>query len=63
MTRTRQTRRRPPLLHHLRTPLARYGFTTLALLAAATDQVWPFVITAALATYGWRTRHRRPRRR
>lgn len=63
-TPTRQTRRHPPLLHILRTPLARWGFTILAVLAAATDQVWPFALTAVLATYGWRTRPgRRPRHR
>lgn len=62
-TPTRHTPRVPPLLHHLRTPLARWGFTLLAFTAAATDQVWPFAITATLATYGWRTRPRRRRTR
>lgn len=63
-TPTRRTRTRVPVLHLLRTPLARWGFTALALLAAYSDQVWPFVITTALAAYGWRTqpRRRRPRR-
>lgn len=60
-TPARRSRTHLPLL--LRTPLARWGFLLLALLSAATDQVWPFAITALLATYGWRTRHRRPRRR
>lgn len=58
MTRTQRTRRHQPLLHHLRTPLARWGFTILALLAATTQQVWPFLITTARAAYGWRTRPR-----
>jgi hypothetical protein len=56
-TPARRSRTNLPLL--LRTPLARWGFTILALLAAGTDQVWPFAITALLATYGWRTRPRR----
>lgn len=61
-TPARRSRTHLPLL--LRTPLARWGFTACALLAAGTDQVWPFVITALLATYGWRTRtNRHPRRR
>jgi hypothetical protein len=59
VTRTRRTRRHLPLLHPLRTPLARWGFTLLALLAATTHQAWPFIITTALAAYGWRTRPRR----
>lgn len=48
-----------PLAATLRTPLARYGFTTLAVLALATAQPWPFLITTALATYAWRNRTRR----
>ncbi|MEW2267898.1 hypothetical protein [Streptomyces sp. NPDC047868] len=62
-TPARRIRSHPPLLHHLRTPMARWGFTILALLAAASDQMWPFFFTAALATYGWRTRPRRRTRR
>lgn len=63
-TPTRRTRRRM-LLHHLHTPLARWGFTTLAILAATTNQVWPCAFATALAVYGWRTRPqpRRTRRR
>jgi len=62
-TPTRRTRTRASALHLLHRPLARWGFTALALLSAATDQVWPFVITAALAAYGWRTPPRRRRTR
>lgn len=61
MTRTRQTRRRT-LLHHLHTPLARWGFTLLATLAVLTNQVWPCAFATCLAVYGWRT-HPKPRHR
>lgn len=43
---------------HFRSPLARWGFTTLAALALATAQPGPFLVTAALAAYSWRARHR-----
>ncbi|MFE9812434.1 hypothetical protein [Streptomyces sp. NPDC005548] len=62
-TRTRQPRTRRSVLPLLRTPLARWGFTVLALLALMSDQVWPFVVTAGLAAYGWRTPRRRRRTR
>jgi hypothetical protein len=37
-----------------RRPLARWGFTALALLAIATGQTGPFLVTAVLAAYAWR---------
>ena len=43
---------------HFRTPLARWGFTALALFAAATDQFVPYLFCAALAFYAWRVRRR-----
>jgi hypothetical protein len=39
-----------------RTPLARWGFTACALLALLTQQTGPFIVTAALAAYAWKTR-------
>ncbi|MEW1565855.1 hypothetical protein AB0454_23050 [Streptomyces sp. NPDC093509] len=62
-TPTRRTRTRASALHLLNRPLARWGFTALAVLALMSDQVWPFVITTALAAYGWRTQPRRRTRR
>lgn len=44
-------------------PLARWGFTACALLATATGQLWPALITAALAAHAWRTPRRRRRTR
>ncbi|MFF7949114.1 hypothetical protein [Streptomyces griseorubiginosus] len=44
-----------------RRPLARYGFTTLAVVALLTAQPGPFLVTAVLAAYSWRSA--RPRRR
>lgn len=41
---------------HFRSSLARWGFTTLALLALATAQMGPFIVTAVLAAYSWRVR-------
>ena len=41
---------------HFRSPLARYGFTALALLALATGQPGPFLVTAVLAAYSWHVR-------
>lgn len=57
-TPTRRQRGHSPLATTLRTPLARWGFTLLALLAATTAQPGPFLITTALAAYAWRNRHR-----
>jgi hypothetical protein len=39
-----------------RRPLARYGFTTLAVVALLTGQTGPFLVTAVLALYAWKTR-------
>jgi hypothetical protein len=36
------------------TPLARYGFLTLTLLAATTHQTIPALICAALTAYAWK---------
>lgn len=41
---------------HFRSRLARWGFTALALLALATRQIGPCLVTAALAAYSWRSR-------
>ncbi|MGK9463945.1 hypothetical protein ACSLFT_28525 [Streptomyces sp. G6] len=43
-------------------PLARWGFTTCALLAWTTHQPWPATLTTVLAAYAWRTPHRHRRR-
>jgi hypothetical protein len=37
-----------------RRPLARYGFTTLAVVALLTAQPGPFLVCAVLAAYAWR---------
>ncbi|MFF7142282.1 hypothetical protein ACFZB5_13670 [Streptomyces nodosus] len=42
---------------HFRSPLARYGFTVLAVLALATAQTGPALVCTALAIHAWR--HRR----
>jgi hypothetical protein len=42
--------------HLFRRPLARWGFSTCAVLALATQQTVPFLVTAALAAYAWKTR-------
>lgn len=61
-TPARRARGYSPLTATLRTPLARWGFTALALLATA--QAGPFLATTALAAYAWRNpTSRRPRRR
>ena len=39
-----------------RRPLARHGFTTLAVVALLTAQPGPFLVCAALAAYAWRCR-------
>lgn len=49
--------------HLFARPLARYGFTTLAVAALLTAQTGPFLVTAVLAAYAWRCRRRRPARR
>lgn len=41
---------------HFRTPLARWGFTTLAVLAAATGQYGAALFAATLAAYAWHNR-------
>ena len=46
-------RRRRPTLG---TPLARYGFTTLAALSIATGQPIPAFVCAALAALAWKAR-------
>ncbi|MEU5908931.1 MULTISPECIES: hypothetical protein [Actinomycetes] len=38
----------------MHTPLARWGFTALAVLSVLTAQPGPFLVTAALAAYAWR---------
>lgn len=49
--------------HAFHTPLAKWGFTACALLAATTGQPWPALATGALAVYAWRTPRRRRRTR
>jgi hypothetical protein len=44
---------------HLRSPLARWGFTLCAVVALATAQPGPFLVTTALAAYAWRSKPRR----
>ncbi|WP_277992711.1 hypothetical protein [Streptomyces sp. BRB081] len=41
---------------HLRTSLARWGLTALALLAVATRQPAPALVCAALAALAWKAR-------
>ncbi|MYS18075.1 hypothetical protein [Streptomyces sp. SID4982] len=36
-------------------PLARWGFTACTLLAIATHQPWPALVTGLLAANAWRT--------
>lgn len=38
----------------LRTPLARWGFTVLAVFALCTDQPIPFLACAVIALYAWK---------
>lgn len=40
----------------LHTPLARWGFTTLTVLAIYTGQVIPALVTGTLAAYAWSSR-------
>lgn len=59
-TPARRPRGHSPLTTTLRTPLSRWGWTLLAILALTSGQTIPFLITATLATYAWRNRpHRR----
>jgi hypothetical protein len=44
---------------HFRSPLARWGFTVCAVVALATAQPGPFLVTTALAAYAWRCKPRR----
>jgi hypothetical protein len=46
---------------HFRSPLARWGFTVLAVLAIATAQPGPFLVATVLAAYAWRVRPGRHR--
>ncbi|MFE1125887.1 hypothetical protein ACFW6R_04475 [Streptomyces albidoflavus] len=43
-------------MRHLRSPLARWGLTSLALLAVATRQPIPALVCAALAALAWKAR-------
>lgn len=43
----------------LHSPLAKWGFTACALLAATTGQPWPTILSTAAAYYAWRTPNRR----
>lgn len=45
-----------PLADTFHAPLTRWGFTLLALLAAANQLTWPAVITGLLAWWAWRHR-------
>lgn len=47
---------------HFSSPLARYGFTTLAIAAGLTGQLLPFLVTTAVAAYAWRCRPHTRRR-
>ncbi|MFI8351298.1 hypothetical protein [Streptomyces sp. NPDC085596] len=51
-----------PLAVTLHTPLSRWAFTALAILALATGQGWPFEVTAMLAWLAWRRPTRKRRR-
>jgi hypothetical protein len=42
-----------------RRPLARWGFTVCAAVALLTAQTGPFLVTAVLAAYSWRSTGRR----
>lgn len=43
-------------MRHLRSPLARWGLTGLALLAVATRQPVPAIACAAFAALAWKAR-------
>ncbi|MEU3220019.1 hypothetical protein [Streptomyces sp. NPDC006971] len=43
-------------MHNFHTPLARWGFTTLAILGASTGQYAAALITGAIAAYTWTAR-------
>ncbi|GAA3852251.1 hypothetical protein GCM10023084_03070 [Streptomyces lacrimifluminis] len=49
-------RGRSPIVDTAHSPLARWGFTALALLALAADMAWPFILVGALAVWTWRHR-------
>lgn len=41
---------------HLRTPLARYGFTLCAAVALLNELTLPFLFSAAISAYAWHVR-------
>ncbi|MGW5477674.1 hypothetical protein [Streptomyces sp. NPDC004008] len=41
---------------HFQSPLARWGFSALAVLAIATAQPGPFLACTVLALYAWKIR-------
>lgn len=47
-------RGRSPIADTAHSPLARWGFTALALGALAADMAWPFLAAGALAVWTWR---------
>lgn len=49
-------RGRSPLIDTAHTPLARWGFTLLALAAATNQLTWPALVSTALAFWSWRHR-------
>lgn len=55
-TPARRPRGHPPIATTLRTPLSRWGFALLAVLAASSGQTGPFLVTATLAAYAWKHR-------
>lgn len=42
--------------HDFHTPLARYGFTTLAVIAALNGLWTPAILCTLIAAYAWRNR-------
>lgn len=51
-----QIRAHSPLARTMRTPLARWGFTVLALFAATNQLAWPALACTAFAVYAWKHR-------
>jgi hypothetical protein len=49
-------RRQSPIVDTFHAPLARWGFTLLALIALAASLGWPFLATAGIAALAWRHR-------
>lgn len=49
-------RGRSPIVDTAHSPLARWGFTLLTLLALAADMAWPFVVAGVLTAWTWRHR-------